>query len=99
MRAIQKLPGKPAEVVELDNTLPALQKAVGGRIESVSICQDAAFLVNEEGILLGLPLNVTVCGLKLFGPLLVVGVREDEFTDLSPVSTSFLMEMLERCAP
>lgn len=37
--------------------LDKLQKAVGGYIELVSIDGSAYFYANEEGLLLGLPLN------------------------------------------
>ena len=37
MLAIIKQPGEPAKRIEIDNTLEALQRAVGGYIETVSI--------------------------------------------------------------
>ena len=37
MKAIRKKPGAQPEIIEVDNTLAALQQEVGGYIETVSI--------------------------------------------------------------
>ena len=76
---------------EVENSLPALQEAVGGYIEAVyPFRDDVALICNESGKLEGLPLNR---GLfddsgKLYdvvaGTFLVTGLTEDGFGDLSP---------------
>lgn len=48
MKAIRKKPGCAPELVEVDNTLKALQTEVGGYIETVSIA-DVVIICNEEG--------------------------------------------------
>lgn len=51
-------PGKMARITNIDCSLAGVQKAVGGYIEAVYPFEDAACIVcNEEGKLLGLPLN------------------------------------------
>lgn len=51
-------PGKIAKEVEIDDTLEAMQQTVGGRIEQLMPFEDeVAIVCNEEGKILGLPLN------------------------------------------
>lgn len=82
MIAIYKEPGKAPRITEIDNTLEALQVAVEGYIETVTLCTDCVILCNEEGRLKGLPYNCELLGLPIFGPFLIVGAKGDEFTDL-----------------
>lgn len=83
MRAIYKVPGKAQEIIDIPNTLEALQEKVGGYIETVTIATDAAIICNEEGRLMGLPHNCVLLGVDFVGPILIVGFRGPEFTDLS----------------
>ena len=84
MRAL-KLEGRTHETIDIENTLEALQKAVGGYIETVRLRVDnAVMIVNEEGLLLGLPFNAVasaLAGQTIVGVALVVGVDGGEFTD------------------
>ncbi len=57
MKAIRKEPGCAPELIDIDNTLKALQTEVGGYIETVTIASDAVVICNEEGVLLGMPYN------------------------------------------
>ena len=57
MKAILKQPGQRPAAVEMENTLQALQKAVGGYIETVRITSDACLICNEKGRLMGLEPN------------------------------------------
>ena len=51
-------PGQHPQQVEIDNDLKALQQAVGGSIDAVYPFADpVAIICNDEGKLLGLPLN------------------------------------------
>lgn len=51
-------PGKIAKEAEIDDTLEAMQLVVGGRIEQLMPFEDeVAIVCNEEGKLIGLPLN------------------------------------------
>lgn len=82
MKAIRKKPGCEPELVEVENTLKALQQKVGGYIETVTIASDAVVICNEEGRLCGLPYNCRFVGVDFVGTILVVGRNKDEFCDV-----------------
>lgn len=82
MKAIYKRPQEPAKIIDIDNSLDAPQGAVDGYIETLTFATDACVICNEEGRIKGMGYNVHFCGLPLFGPLLVVGIKGDEFTSL-----------------
>lgn len=92
MRAIIKKPGKAPQKINVDNTLKALQTAIGGYIESVNMVSGSNFtmLVDEDGRLKGLKPNW--CG--LVGPILVVGVKGEEFCDLPKDVEMTMMRMM-----
>ena len=77
---------RSVEEIEIENTLEALQKAVDGYIETVTLIGGyAVMIVNEEGLLRGMPSNLTASAIaarKIVGTALVVGVDGDEFTDV-----------------
>lgn len=52
MKAVRKKPGEPPEIVDVENTLEALQAEVGGYIESFQTARDCTILCNEKGKLL-----------------------------------------------
>lgn len=82
MRVLYKRPADAGfRQLNIDNDLRALQKLVGGRIEAVFISRDACVICNEEGRILGMPENCNFCGVEFVGPILLVGVNGDEFTD------------------
>lgn len=82
MKIIYKAPKEKPKIIDIENSLKALQEAVGGYIETVSIASDAVIICNEEGLLKNMPLNLKLLGVPFFGPVLIVGVDGDEFTDL-----------------
>ena len=58
LRVLLVEPGKYPRTVELADTLEAMQQAVGGLIQAIYPFQEPVALVcNDEGKLLGLPLN------------------------------------------
>ena len=58
MKVLLIEPGKVPKVIDLDSSLESMQKAVGGLIQAVYPFRDSVALIcNEEGKLLGLPLN------------------------------------------
>lgn len=95
MKAVYKEPGKAARIVEIEDSLRALQKAVGGYIEAVTLFADVAILCNEEGRLQGLPDNCTVLGVNFVGPILAVGVDGCEMCSLSDEAARFMWRILE----
>ena len=96
MKVIGKRPNCKATVIEIENTLEALQKEVGGQIETVTFAEDCCIICNENGRLIGLPYNLTFCGVSFVGTILFVGVAGDEFTDLSKEYAEILLGQLER---
>ena len=92
MKAIRKKPGCAPELVEVDNTLKALQAEVGGYIEAVTLPYGAALICNEEGMLCGLPFNCWFFDMPFVGTILVVGRDRDEFCDVR--GAGIMMEML-----
>ena len=81
MKAFRKRPGEGWELIEVENTLEALQKQVGGHIETVSFMKNTCIICNEEGLLIGLPVNVFL-DYPFRGTLLIVGVDGEEFCDV-----------------
>jgi hypothetical protein len=95
MKAIIKEPGKKPRITEIENNLAALQKAVGGYIETVTFAEDCCIICNEEGRLQGLPYNLTFCGGSFVGTILFIGVAGDEFADLSECQVRTIMKCME----
>lgn len=85
MKAL-KIEGCTVVPVDIDNTLEALQAAVDGYIETVPLVADkAVMIVNEEGLLRGMPYNAfatLIAARNIVGPALIVGVDGEEFTDI-----------------
>ena len=58
LKVIYVEPGKRASVIEIDDDLKAMQNLVGGMIEEyMPFEDDVAIICNDEGKMLGLPLN------------------------------------------
>lgn len=91
-----KEPGK-APYVEpcFPNTLEAFQKAVGGYIETLTLCEDLVMVVNEEGLLQGLPYNCKVCGRPFVGTIVAVGVKEDEFASIHAAHVPTVLKLFK----
>ena len=96
MKAIRKKPGCEPELIDIENTLEALQAEVGGYIETVTISANAVVICNEEGLLRGLPFNCWFFDMPFVGTILVVGRDRDEFCDVP--ETDFLMDNLREKA-
>ena len=65
IKVLALLPMEPPKVVELDYTLEAMQKFVGGNIECLPLCDLGAeftLVCNDEGKLLELPPNRMLWG-------------------------------------
>jgi len=85
IRVIRKKPGQDPEVIQIDNTLKAMQKEVHGYIESVTIATDTVVICNEEGLLIGMPPNCQFGNHSFVGTILVIGTDGEEFTDIPEV--------------
>lgn len=83
MQVIRIDVGREPQMIEMKNTLKAFQEAVGGYIETVTLERTGlVVIVNEEGKLMGLPINGMLhigrlLGEPLAGPVLVVRTDPD----------------------
>ena len=92
MRVVMVEVGRKACEMELEDSLASMQRAVGGLIQAVYEPggRDAALICNEEGKLLGLPLNRALRDEHgeaydvIAGTFLVVGLGEEDFASLTP---------------
>ena len=91
-----KEPGKPAELEPLfENTLEAVQKAVGGYIEAVTIYPNLVVICNEEGWLMGLEPNVVINGIDFVGTVIAAGVKGENFSSIKAAMVPKVWKMLE----
>lgn len=94
-------PGEEPEEICVDNTLAALQAEVGGHIETVFADRDVRgrgvlAIVNEEGRLEELAPNCLLHGELIFGPILLVGVRGEDFCSIPEDYEPLWIDALER---
>lgn len=82
MIAIKKEPGRRARVVEIENDLKALQQAVGGWIETVTLPNGLCVICDEEGLLKRKSYNTYIGGIDFVGTILIVGVDGENFADV-----------------
>ena len=93
---IKKKPGQEPEIEPaFENSLSALQEAVGGYIETVTFASNACVVCNEEGLLLGLPYNCNFLGCDFYGTILIVGVKGENFSSLRSATIPQLMKALK----
>ena len=84
MRALQ-ITLNGIDVIDVENDLHALQKAVGGHIETVGLKDGSVMIVDEEGMLKQYPHNDLasyISGHHIYGTALIVGVDGDKFDDV-----------------
>ncbi len=97
IRIFRKRPGEGWQGAEIPNTLEALQKEVGGYIETVTLAKDRKMLTviicNEDGKLQGLAPNIIIGGELFVGTIIVAGVKGEEFCDV-PVSFGTLLQII-----
>ena len=77
IRVLKISPGEHPQEYTLENTLEAMQTAVGGYIEIVGLEEDICILLNEEGKLEGLPPNRRLGNDILVGDFYVCGSSEE----------------------
>ena len=83
LRVLVKRPGLPLRAEVVENTLRSMQDLVDGPIECVTVAMDLAIVCNEEGRLRGLSPSATILGTQFVGPIAFVGVRGEDFTDIT----------------
>ena len=91
MKVLIVEPGKSPYVKEIDSGLKSLQHEVGGLIQAIYPSEEdmIAYVMNEEGKLMGLPPNRGLFGEDgemydiIVGTFMVVGLDEESFGSLS----------------
>ena len=91
MKVLLITPGAAPQVREIEHALNAMQELVGGTIEAIYPFDDTVALVcNDEGKLLGLPLNRAIRDPAtdqvldiIAGTFFICGLSEDDFASLS----------------
>ena len=73
------------QMVYIENTLRDFQKAVTGYVEYLNLASDLVILFDEEGRLKHRPFNCEILGVNFVGPIVAVGINDDEFADV-PIS-------------
>lgn len=69
-------------IIEISNTLEALQDAVEGRIQTVPVTENVTVLCDDDGIYNNKLYNCHIHGIDFVGTVLAVGVKGDDFDDV-----------------
>lgn len=96
MKVIIKKVGKAPEIVEIENTLEAMQKVVGGYIELVPVRTGCVMICNEEGRMTGLPYNFTLGTNHIVGDVFFTKPNGAEFTDLDERDVEMILHFFDR---
>lgn len=84
MRVLMIEPMKEPHVVDIENDLESMQKAVGGLIEVINLEDDIVMVDNEEGKLIGLEGNRRVGRDIIAGTFFLCGSNDEgEFVSLT----------------
>lgn len=89
-------PARKAYVTNIEDSLKNMQRIVGGLIEPVRITEDAAVIVNEEGRINGMPVNMNCPLHYIFGDAFLVGVKGEEFCSVSDDIKRFWLDQCRR---
>lgn len=92
MKAIVKEVGERPRIEEVENELATFQGLVGGYIEVLSMGDGVGLIVNEEGKLIGLPVNFGLGYDTINGTAVFVAFGNDgEFKDLTDLQIDTIM--------
>ncbi len=91
MRIVVKKAGQMTEVREVENDLRVFQEIVGGYIETVSVMDNILCVCNEEGKLLGLPMNIFLKGDMIVGDVFFCAFDGEDFVSLEEHQAAALM--------
>ena len=93
-------PGSKPVVMEIDGTLKTMQSLVGGFIQAIyPFHEEVALICNEEGHLLGLPMNRGLRDEKgnlydiICGTFFICGVSGEDFASLTDVQLQQYIEV------
>lgn len=95
IKAVRIVPGMKSESIEIENTLQAFQKEVGGYIQTtVSDYPGTTYVVNEEGKIKKLPFNFFLKGDYIVGTAIAVGLGNngEDFVSLTEEQEAYYLE-------
>ena len=98
MRCVVKRPGQEPKVMDIANRLEALQAMVGGYIETVPFGDHLA-IVNEEGRIMGLPMNFFLGDTPICGTAVILEVKGEEFRGLTGYEAKEVMQIFAEAKP
>lgn len=94
---VLKITPTGAEITNIKPELESYQRLVGGNIDCVTIAPGKlVMVVNDEGLLLDLPLNPGASAIAdrcIVGDVCIVGVDVDDFTDIPSTVLPTLMSV------
>lgn len=84
--------------MDVANRLEALQAMVGGYIETVPFGDHLA-IVNEEGRIMGLPMNFFLGDTPICGTAVILEVKGEEFRGLTGYEAKEVMQIFAEAKP
>lgn len=83
------------EIMEIKNELSVLQELVGGYIEFVGLPNGIDLIVNDEGMINGMPYNCTFGTHHLFGPIIMAKSDENgELISLDEMTKDYMINFI-----
>ena len=89
-------PNRPPFVSEVPDDLRSLQRAVGGRIEPISLGDNILLVGNKESKLMGLEGNRRIGSSIIAGPFFLVVENGEDFRSLTDAETRLCMERFSK---
>lgn len=98
IKVIYKQVNKKPELIEIEDTLEAKQKLVGGLIEIVEYAKDLLLICNEEGKIYGLRPNLSFEHDYIVGDCFIIGddFENEGFKSVQDNQIEKIMNDLER---
>lgn len=96
MRAILKEVGQNPKIIEIENTLEALQQAVGGYIQAVYLDENIVLLCDEEGKLKGKEYNFALPTDIIVGDVLFLCTSDEDFTGITEEAEKTIMSLFAK---
>ena len=84
MRAML-LKGFLISMIDLENTLPAMQQVIGGKIETTTLRDDGVMISDRDALPKERPYNnlaSLIAGTSIYGDAVIVGAEGDAFCDI-----------------
>ena len=94
IRVLVVAPETAPEERHIENDLHSMQAIVGGYIETVFVEQDICAIINDEGMLLDLPLNHRKNGWLIHGTFVLAQFSGSDLTSLTDEQIEYYSDLL-----